>query len=175
MAAWANSAGATVNDDRDEDNLTFREAMRDVRRLRTADKRPPSAPKPPPRARFTRADQQEVLKESLLPPSDEAMLATGDELSFRRPHIPEGGSAQAAPGALHGRRRARPAWHDRCRGQSGHARIPHRGGQPALQLRSHHSRQGPGLRSAWAGAEERRQSMAATDRQHLRPSARPAM
>jgi DNA-nicking Smr family endonuclease len=79
-----------VNDDRDEDNQTFREAMRDVRRLRNADKRPPSAPKPPPRARFTRADQQEVLKESLLPPSDEAMLATGDELSFRRPHIPEG-------------------------------------------------------------------------------------
>jgi DNA-nicking Smr family endonuclease len=78
-----------VNDDRDDDNLTFREAMRDVRRLRNADKRPPSAPKPPPRARFTRADQQEVLKESLLPPSDEAMLATGDELSFRRPHISE--------------------------------------------------------------------------------------
>lgn len=78
-----------MNDDRDDDNLTFREAMRDVRRLRNADKRPPSAPKPPPRARFTRADQQEVLKESLLPPSDEAMLATGDELSFRRPHISE--------------------------------------------------------------------------------------
>lgn len=78
-----------MNDDRDDDNLTFREAMRDVRRLRNADRRPPSAPKPPPRARFTRADQQEVLKESLLPPSDEAMLATGDELSFRRPHISE--------------------------------------------------------------------------------------
>ncbi len=78
-----------MNDDRDEDNLTFREAMRDVRRLRDSDKRPPSGPKPPPRARFTRADQQEVLRESLLPPSDEALLATGDELSFRRPHIPE--------------------------------------------------------------------------------------
>ncbi|HEY5754988.1 MAG TPA: Smr/MutS family protein [Steroidobacter sp.] len=78
-----------MNDDRDDDNLTFREAMRDVRRLRHADKRPPTAPKPPPRARFTRADQKEVLRESLLPPSDEAMLATGDELSFRRPHISE--------------------------------------------------------------------------------------
>lgn len=78
-----------MNDDRDDDNLTFREAMRDVRRLRIADKRPPAAPKPPPRARFTRADQKEVLRESLLPPSDEALLATGDELSFRRPHISE--------------------------------------------------------------------------------------
>ncbi|MBL8269603.1 Smr/MutS family protein [Steroidobacter sp.] len=79
-----------MNDERDGDDPSFREAMRDVRRLRTTDKRAPSAPKPPPRARFTRADQKEVLKESLLPPSDEAALATGDELSFRRPHIPEG-------------------------------------------------------------------------------------
>ncbi|HWK51269.1 MAG TPA: hypothetical protein VNR40_15350, partial [Steroidobacter sp.] len=79
-----------MNDDRDHDSQTFRDAMRDVRRLRDSSKRAPSSPpKPPPRARFTRADQQEVLKESLLPPSDEAMLATGDELSFRRPHVPE--------------------------------------------------------------------------------------
>lgn len=77
-----------MNDDRDHDQ-TFRDAMRDVRRLRDTSKRAPAPPKPPPRARFTRADQQEVLKESLLPPSDEAMLATGDELSFRRPHVPE--------------------------------------------------------------------------------------
>lgn len=78
-----------MNDDRDPDDLSFREAMRGVRRLRHTEKHIPSAPKPPPRARFTRADQQEVLKESLLPPSDEAALATGDELAFRRPHIPE--------------------------------------------------------------------------------------
>lgn len=78
-----------MNDNRDHDDLSFREAMRDVRRLRNTDKRAPSGPKPPPRARFTRADQQEVLKESLLPPTDEVALATGDELAFRRPHIPE--------------------------------------------------------------------------------------
>jgi DNA-nicking Smr family endonuclease len=78
-----------VNDDRDHDARTFREAMRDVRRLRNAPTRAPDAPKPPARARFTRADQLEVLKESLLPPADEAELATGDELSFRRPHITE--------------------------------------------------------------------------------------
>jgi DNA-nicking Smr family endonuclease len=78
-----------VSDDRDDDLGSFREAMRDVRPLRNAPTRALDAPKPPARARFTRADQLEVLKESLLPPSDEAELATGDELSFRRPHIPE--------------------------------------------------------------------------------------
>ena len=78
-----------VNDDRDDDVGSFRAAMRDVRRLRHAPTRAPDMPKPPPRARFTRADQLEVLKESLLPPADEADLATGDELSFRRPHISE--------------------------------------------------------------------------------------
>jgi DNA-nicking Smr family endonuclease len=80
-----------VNDDHDHDHdaRTFREAMRDVRRLRNAPTRAVDAPKPPARARFTRADQLEVLKESLLPPADEAELSTGDELSFRRPHISE--------------------------------------------------------------------------------------
>ncbi len=79
-----------MNDDRDHDDTrAFREAMRDVRRLRNAPTRAVDAPKPPARARFTRADQLEVLKESLLPPADEADLATGDELSFRRPHITE--------------------------------------------------------------------------------------
>lgn len=78
-----------VNDDRDHDSRTFREAMRDVRRLRNSPTHTVATPKPPARARFTRADQLEVLKESLLPPADEAELATGDELSFRRPHISE--------------------------------------------------------------------------------------
>jgi DNA-nicking Smr family endonuclease len=78
-----------VNDDHDDDAGSFREAMRDVRRLRNAPTRAVHAPKPPARARFTRADQREVLKESLLPPADETELASGDELSFRRPHISE--------------------------------------------------------------------------------------
>lgn len=89
----AGTAEQAVSDERDDDShdgrAAFREAMRDVRRLRNPDKYVPAAPKPPPRARFTRADHQEVLKESLLPPGDETLLASGDELSFRRPHIPE--------------------------------------------------------------------------------------
>lgn len=74
------------SDERDRE--IFRAAMRDVKRLASA-KRQPDAPKPRPAARFTRCDQQEVLRESLLPPADEALLSTGDELSFRRPHVPE--------------------------------------------------------------------------------------
>jgi DNA-nicking Smr family endonuclease len=72
----------------DEDHELFRAAMRDVKRL---PERAPAASPPKPRAeaRFTRADEKEVLRESLLPPADEAAIATGEELSFRRPHITE--------------------------------------------------------------------------------------
>src|SRR5215510_8235871 len=73
----------------DDEDRAFREAMRDVRRLKRGGKAERAAPKPPAKARFTRADQVEVLRESLLPPADEAVLGTGDELSFRRPHISE--------------------------------------------------------------------------------------
>jgi DNA-nicking Smr family endonuclease len=73
---------------KDEDGELFRAAMRDVKPLRARPAAVP-APKPPAQARFTRADEREVLRESLLPPGDETALATGDELSFRRPHITE--------------------------------------------------------------------------------------
>lgn len=76
----------TMSDD--EDSAIFRRAMRDVRRL-PAPRAAPRAPQPPPEARFTRADQQDVLRESLLPPPDPALVSTGDELHFRRPHITE--------------------------------------------------------------------------------------
>ena len=70
----------------DKDAAAFRDAMRDVKPIRE----PvvvPAAPKPP-RARFKRADEREVLRLSLATAPDET-LTTGDELSFRRPHVPE--------------------------------------------------------------------------------------
>jgi DNA-nicking Smr family endonuclease len=68
----------------------FRQHMRDVKRLRAVPSHPKRAkPKPPPRAHFTRADQLDVLRESLTAPVDEATLSTGDELQFRRSHVPE--------------------------------------------------------------------------------------
>src|SRR5215216_748431 len=89
MVRWLEQRSRRVSDDEDREARAFREAMRDVRRLPRAGKAERAAPKPPARARFTRADQVEVLRESLLPPPDEAVLSTGDELSFRRPHISE--------------------------------------------------------------------------------------
>jgi DNA-nicking Smr family endonuclease len=70
----------------DDDLRAFREAMNGVRPL------PPreaavAAPKPRPEARFTRAAEREVLRESLLPPADPALLDTGEELAFRRPGV----------------------------------------------------------------------------------------
>lgn len=74
---------------KDEDDDLFREAMRDVKRLQ-APERTVEAPKPPAEARFRRADEQAVLQESLNVPQDAAaLLGTGDEIGFRRPHVPE--------------------------------------------------------------------------------------
>ncbi len=72
----------------DDDLRAFLEAMSDVRPLPPRE-RPPPAPAPRPTARFSRADEQQVLRESLLPPEDLAVLDTGEELAFRRPWIRE--------------------------------------------------------------------------------------
>jgi len=92
----------------DEINL-FREAVRDVR-VHPAARMVSNKRKPAAVARFTKADQQQVLRESLLPVADPATLETGDELSFRRheiaPHVlrtlRSGGFAVAAEIDLHG-------------------------------------------------------------------------
>jgi DNA-nicking Smr family endonuclease len=70
----------------DDDLRAFREAMNGVRPMppRTT---PVAAPKPPPEARFPRAEEREVPRESLLPPADPALLDTGEELAFHRPGV----------------------------------------------------------------------------------------
>lgn len=73
--------------DRKDDEL-FREAVRGVRKLRDAGARP-ARPKPAAKARFTRADEQDVLKESLQRSAESVWLETGEELSFRRNDIPD--------------------------------------------------------------------------------------
>jgi DNA-nicking Smr family endonuclease len=73
---------------RDPETELFREAVRDVRRL-PKEAPQPARPKPVAEARFKRADEQAVLRESLGPVADPSTLETGDELSFRRPGIPE--------------------------------------------------------------------------------------
>ncbi len=72
----------------EDDAELFRSAMRDVQPRPASVPAPANARKPSPKARFTRADQQDVLRESLDAVDDPALLETGDELSFRRDHVP---------------------------------------------------------------------------------------
>ena len=72
----------------DDDERAFREAMNGVRPL-PARETVVVPPKPRAEARFARAEEREVLRESLLPPADPALLDTGEELSFRRPGVRE--------------------------------------------------------------------------------------
>jgi len=67
----------------DHDKRLFREAVRDVKRLRT-DKQRLQPPKPRPQARFARLDDLEVLRESMeLGPGD-LLVETAEELRFKR-------------------------------------------------------------------------------------------
>jgi len=70
----------------DEELSLFRDALRGVRPLRPR-AAPPRPPKARARARFTRADRAAVLEESLNAPETDPHLASGEELSFRRPQI----------------------------------------------------------------------------------------
>jgi DNA-nicking Smr family endonuclease len=70
-----------------EESAAFREAVKDVKPL--AARAPPTPPRPPARARFRRLDERQVLAESLeLAPGD-LNVETGDELLFRRAHLPK--------------------------------------------------------------------------------------
>src|SRR5262245_39232466 len=71
-----------MSDDGDEKRL-FREAVRDVKRLRQR-ARHAARPKPPPRARFARLDELEGLRESMELKSGDLFSEAGDELTFRR-------------------------------------------------------------------------------------------
>ena len=78
--------GERDSDEDDDEARLFRDAVRGVRPL--APRSP--APRPPrarPRARFTRADQAAVLKESLQGADADPELAGGEQLNFRRPHV----------------------------------------------------------------------------------------
>ena len=71
-----------------EEAEAFREAVRDVRPLPPAKETIP-APRPPARARFRRLDERQVLAESLELGPGELLVETGDELVFRRAHLPQ--------------------------------------------------------------------------------------
>jgi DNA-nicking Smr family endonuclease len=72
----------------DNDARLFREAVGDVKPLRH-DRHTAAPRRRPPRARFARADRLAALDESLHGSLDDPLVATGEELSFRRAGVPE--------------------------------------------------------------------------------------
>ena len=75
-----------MKDGRDDDVKLFREAVRDARPLGHGPRVPAVRRKPPPRARFARADREAVLRESIAPPAADIM--PGDSLEYRREGVP---------------------------------------------------------------------------------------
>ena len=73
-----------VNDD---DIDEFRRAMRDTKPIREDARVPLTRPKPAPKARFSRADDAEVLAESLDDDIDTIEHGHGGALRFHRPHV----------------------------------------------------------------------------------------
>jgi DNA-nicking Smr family endonuclease len=74
----------------DEDDAhLFRQAVRDVKPL-AREAPAPETPRPPPRARFTRADRLAVLQESLETDVGDPELASGEELVFARDGVQSG-------------------------------------------------------------------------------------
>ena len=68
----------------ENDAHLFREAVRDVKPLAFDTPAVGPARRPPPRARFTRADRLAVLQESLTTDVGDPELASGEELVFSR-------------------------------------------------------------------------------------------
>jgi DNA-nicking Smr family endonuclease len=145
----------------DEDAKLFREAVAGITPL-AAPEPVRAARRPPPRARFARADRVAVLQESLDSATADPHTAAGDELVFRRAHVQPGVIRRLRRGEyrvqreidLHGltvaqAKQALAEFLDQCLGaQVRCVRIIHGKG-----LRSGH--RGPVLKTAVSGALHR--------------------
>jgi len=76
-------AQTVTDDDIDE----FRRALGDAKPLKHEDRVPEMKPKPKPRARFAKADEREVLNESLQDDFDTLEHGSGAALRFHRPSV----------------------------------------------------------------------------------------
>lgn len=79
-------AGKPVRAATPEETALFRATVGEVRPVNTR-RQPLPGPAPPAKARFSRADEFAVLDESLSTPAGDIGLESGEELSFRRPHV----------------------------------------------------------------------------------------
>ena len=71
----------------DDDKDLFRRAVSDAKPLRAGKRRAGDSEKPPPKARFSRADETAALRESLDADVDDLQSHSGDGLRFHRPHV----------------------------------------------------------------------------------------
>ncbi len=71
----------------DDDKELFRRALADAKPLRTTRRAAEVVRKPAPRARFSRADEQAVLRESLEADIDDTERHGGESLRFHRPSV----------------------------------------------------------------------------------------
>jgi len=71
----------------DDELKEFRRAVEDARPLRHEPRATPEPDRPGPRARFSRADEREVLAESLADDIDTIEHGYGAALRFHRPHV----------------------------------------------------------------------------------------
>jgi DNA-nicking Smr family endonuclease len=71
----------------DKDIDEFRRAFSDAKPLKAEDRVPEAKPKPKPRARFSRADEREVLQESLQDDIDTIEHGYGAALRFHRASV----------------------------------------------------------------------------------------
>ena len=71
----------------DDDPDLFRRAMSDAKPLSAETRIQPPLRKPKPRARFSRADERAVLRESLEGDIDAMQSGNADSLHFRRPSV----------------------------------------------------------------------------------------
>jgi DNA-nicking Smr family endonuclease len=71
----------------DDDLNAFRKAVADARPLKS-DRVHFEPPRPAPKARFTRAEQQQVLDEALHGDPDPTLLGSGEELFYARAGLP---------------------------------------------------------------------------------------
>lgn len=71
----------------DEDENLFRRLMADAKPLKIAERAAPAVNKPLPKARFSRADEQAVLVESLAADIDDSEAGSGEAIHFKRASV----------------------------------------------------------------------------------------
>ena len=71
----------------DDDSNLFRRSIEGAKPLKSGERVPEPKKKPPPKARFSRADEEKALAESLEADIETIEADNGDGLRYHRPHV----------------------------------------------------------------------------------------